>query len=530
MSQAPWSQGAPKEIGGYRLVGVLGEGGQGSVYLGEAADGRRVAVKVLHGRFDGDGKALERFVREVEAARRVAQFCTARVLEVATAGGIPYIVSEYVPGESLRDLVARDGPRDAGAVERLAVGTASALSAIHQAGIMHRDFKPHNVLMGPDGPRVIDFGIARALDTVATDASGVIGTPAYMSPEQITGGRIGFPTDLFSWALTMVYAATGRHAFGDDTMHVMMWRIVNDEPDLSGIPERLEVLISAALAKDPSRRPTATEVLLSLLGHQPPGKATLVEGETSAEYELRAALEGRLRVLGPDHPDTLASRQEVGRLLWGLGRLAEAEVELRATLEGRLRTLDADDPETLWAHHNLGGLLVRLRQFPEAERQLRTALEGRLRVLGPAHPHTLWIRTDLGVLFKEQGRFEDAKTQLYTALEGRLRVLGPDHPETLASRQEVGRLLWDLGRLAEAETELRATLEGRLRVLDADDPETLWAHHNLGGLLARRGRMPEAEALLRTALEGRLRILGPDHPETLWIRNDLGVLLKKRGR
>ncbi|WP_171064600.1 serine/threonine-protein kinase [Actinomadura soli] len=432
MSRASWSQGAPTELGGYRLIRVLGEGGQGSVYLGEAPDGTQVAVKVLHSRFNGDGTALERFVREVQAARRVAQFCTARVLEVATAGTTPYIVSEYVPGESLKDLIARDGPRDEGALERLAVGTASALSAIHQAGIMHRDFKPHNVLMGPDGPRVIDFGIARALDTVATDASGLIGTPAYMSPEQITGGRIGFPTDLFSWALTMIYAATGRHAFGGDTIHAMMWRIVNHEPDLNGIPEHLQDLIAAALAKDPSRRPTATEVLLTLLGHQPASpqttavetdrtgqtrsvtamepstspqnQATRVEGKTSAEYELRAALEGRLRVLGADHPETLASRQEVGRLLWGLGRLAEAEVELRATLEGRLRVLDADDPETLWAHHNLGGLLVGLRQLPEAERHLRTALEGRLRVLGPDHPETLWIRSDLGVLLKEQGR------------------------------------------------------------------------------------------------------------------------------
>jgi WD40 repeat protein/serine/threonine protein kinase len=258
--------GDPQRLGPYQLVGLLGEGAQGAVYLGEAQDGRQVAVKLLHARIAGDDKARRRIMREVDAARQVRQFCTAQVLDVATTGDSFYIVSEYVPGESLKQVVAREGPRDGGALERLAVGTASALAAIHQAGIVHRDFKPQNVLIGPDGPRVIDFGIARTLDATASETTGPAGTPAYMSPEQITSGEIDPSADVFAWGGTMVFAATGSPAFGKESVPVVMYRILNADPDLSGVPDPLRDVVAAALAKQPERRPTATEVLLSMLG------------------------------------------------------------------------------------------------------------------------------------------------------------------------------------------------------------------------------------------------------------------------
>ncbi|MFI6599025.1 WD40 repeat domain-containing serine/threonine protein kinase [Nonomuraea sp. NPDC050536] len=255
----------PREIGGYRLLGGLGDGGQGSVYLGEAADGARVAIKVLHTRLLGNDKARRRFLQEGATAERVAGFCTARVYETGFLDGRPYIISEYIDGPSLHDL----GPRSGGALERLAVGTATALAAIHRAGIVHRDFKPSNVLVGPDGPRVIDFGIAKEMD-VATTASSVVGTPGYMAPEQIAGENATAASDMFSWASTIAFAATGTPLFGRGSIPAVMHRILNTEPDLSTVHEPLRSVLEACLAKDPAARPSADEVLMRLLGSTSP--------------------------------------------------------------------------------------------------------------------------------------------------------------------------------------------------------------------------------------------------------------------
>ncbi|MET7336040.1 serine/threonine-protein kinase [Nonomuraea sp. NPDC005650] len=266
----PLSPADPAQINGFRLSGVLGRGGQGSVYLGQDAAGGKVAVKVLHTQVE-DAETHRRFLRETEAARRVAPFCTARVLEVGVADGRPYIVSEFITGPSLERLVRGEGARFGSGLERLAVTTLTALAAIHRAGIVHRDFKPSNVIMGPEGPVVIDFGIARALDQTAT--SSVMGTPAFMAPEQFAGEVVGPAADLFSWAGTMVFAATGQQAFKGDTMPALMHSILTTEPDLSEVPEGLRPLLAHCLAKNPEVRPGAEE-LLGLLTGQEPGAAT----------------------------------------------------------------------------------------------------------------------------------------------------------------------------------------------------------------------------------------------------------------
>jgi serine/threonine protein kinase len=265
----PLSDGDPRRLGDYDVTGRLGEGGQGVVYLGRGAAGQ-VAIKLLHGQLIEDEPARARFVREVEVTKRVARFCTAQVLSAGMAEDRPYIVSEYVPGPSLQRLVRDEGPRRGSALDRLAVNTATALAAIHQAGVVHRDFKPGNVLMGPDGPVVIDFGIARALDaggTMTGAVSQVVGTPAFMAPEQLADGTIGAPTDMFAWAVTMVYAATGAPAFGHRSIPQVINRILHSEPDLGALDGRLRPVVAACLSKDPSRRPTARQLMDELMGH-----------------------------------------------------------------------------------------------------------------------------------------------------------------------------------------------------------------------------------------------------------------------
>ncbi|MFI6600722.1 serine/threonine-protein kinase [Nonomuraea sp. NPDC050536] len=274
----------PRRLGDYVVTGVLGRGGQGSVYLGEHAGGGRVAIKVLHA---ADPDAHRRFLREADAARRVAAFCTARVLDVGVREGRPYIVSEHIPGPSLDLLVKNEGPRSGSGLERLAVATLTALAAIHRAGVVHRDFKPNNVIMGPEGPVVIDFGIARALEHTAT--STVMGTPAYMAPEQFEGGTVTAAADMFSWASTMVFAATGRQAFRGETMPALMHSILTNEPDLTGVPENLRPLLAACLTKNPAARPTAADLLATVTGDVPVAQTRRLMGTQTAHIAPPAA-------------------------------------------------------------------------------------------------------------------------------------------------------------------------------------------------------------------------------------------------
>ncbi|WP_433515170.1 protein kinase domain-containing protein [Nonomuraea sp. CA-143628] len=252
----------PPVIGPYRLNGRLGVGGQGVVYLGQARDGRYVAVKVLHAAVSD--QVLERFAKEVAAARRVEPFCVAQVLDASFEGRRPYIVTEFVEGLSLQQAGVHHGP----ALHRMAVSTATALAAVHRAGIVHRDFKPANVLLAKDGPRVIDFGIARDTEASLTVTSSIVGTPSYMAPEQLGGHYTGPAADVFAWGSVMVYAATGRPPFGVDHLPAVISRILYAAPDLGDMAEPLRSIVTNCLAKEPSRRPTMQDVLLQLLGQQ----------------------------------------------------------------------------------------------------------------------------------------------------------------------------------------------------------------------------------------------------------------------
>ncbi|MEV4353246.1 serine/threonine-protein kinase [Nonomuraea sp. NPDC004186] len=263
---SPLVAGDPTQLGSFRLSGRIGEGGQGIVYLGVNDNGEQAAIKLLHVKFTGDTIARSRFARELKAAKRVASFCTARVMEADLDGNTPYIASEYIDGRALRDIIETDGPLTGTVLDRLAIGTATALTAIHHASIVHRDFKPDNVLIAADGPRVVDFGIARIIDSTGTITSRAIGTPAYMAPEQIAGDDVGPYTDVFSWGATIAFAATGTPAFEGKSIAVVLNRILNHEVDVGMMPEPLRGVVSSALSKSPADRPSADQILLRLLG------------------------------------------------------------------------------------------------------------------------------------------------------------------------------------------------------------------------------------------------------------------------
>ncbi|WP_234435758.1 serine/threonine-protein kinase [Streptomyces sp. NRRL F-2747] len=284
----------PRSVAGYRIAARLGAGGMGKVYLSYTPGGRPVAIKVIRPEFGEDAEFRRRFQQEVRAAERVQGLYTAPVIDSDTEGRHPWLATAYVPGPSLADAVQRHGGLPMPTVLLLVAGVAEALQVIHGAGIVHRDLKPSNVLLAGDGPRVIDFGIARAADATALTGSGVtIGTPTFMAPEQAAGGAVTPATDIFALGQVAAYAATGLPAFGEGTSHGVLYRIVHEQPDLTRLPPQLQDLVTRCLAKDPAARPSVDEVLAMCRAAN--GDAPLrrpeawLPGAVAADITLRAA-------------------------------------------------------------------------------------------------------------------------------------------------------------------------------------------------------------------------------------------------
>ncbi|WP_018658531.1 serine/threonine-protein kinase [Actinomadura flavalba] len=273
--------GDPRELGPYRLLSRLGQGGMGTVYLGQDERGRRVAVKVINRELAGEAPFRERFRREVTAARQVRRFCTAPVLDAELERDPLFVVTEFIDGPSLEKAVAERGPLPGSELEGLAVGVATALAAIHGAGIVHRDLKPANVLLSSTGPRVIDFGIARALDAAPGDGptrtGHFVGTPSYLPPELLRGEPITPASDVFSWGCVIAYAGTGAAPFAGATMPEIFYRVAHETPDLSRLDPAVRDVVAAALDKDPRRRPTVDELLGRLVGTARPDPARLAD-------------------------------------------------------------------------------------------------------------------------------------------------------------------------------------------------------------------------------------------------------------
>ncbi|ADP81419.1 serine/threonine-protein kinase [Pseudofrankia inefficax] len=303
----------PTTVGQYSVLRRLGAGGMGTVYLGRGPADSLVAIKVIRPDLALDQEFRRRFRREIEAARSVAPFCTAEVLDADPDAAAPYLVTEFIEGTRLDEAVEA-APLSPSTLTGLAIGVATALAAIHRAGLVHRDLKPSNVILSLSGPRVIDFGIAQVLDGgIAKPTAWGFGSTGWMAPEQINGQAIGPAADVFAWGLLVAYAASGCHPFGSDTDLGLARRIANAEPVLIGLPADLAEIVRAALAKDPANRPSARDLLLRLVEREPGGGA-----------------EPALRLLAPTRaqPRSGATPQSRRRLVAGLAALTLALVAL----------------------------------------------------------------------------------------------------------------------------------------------------------------------------------------------------------
>jgi serine/threonine protein kinase len=274
--------GDPVRVGKYEVLGRLGSGGMGRVYLARSPGGRRVAVKLIRSELADDHHFRARFAREVTAARRVSGAFTAPVIDADPNAPQPWLVTAYIEGPSLDEAISTSGPMTADGVVALAAGLAEGLGAIHAVGVVHRDLKPSNVVLASDGPRIIDFGIARAADsTWRTGPADIIGSPGFMSPEQAEGRECGPPSDIFSLGAVLTYAVTGQGPFGDGPPEALLYRVARGRAVTDRIPAQLRPMIERCLAKDPLRRPTTDEVIAGSDALRSRAQQTRVESAAS---------------------------------------------------------------------------------------------------------------------------------------------------------------------------------------------------------------------------------------------------------
>ena len=310
MPVTPLRDADPVRVGPHRLLGRLGQGGMGTVFLGVTDDDRAVAVKVLR---DGlsDPDARRRFRHELEALRRVRGPHLVEVLDADVDADLPYLVTRFVPGTRLDDLVNRNGPLDVPALQVLARGLADALTVLHAQGVVHRDLTPGNVLVLDGQPHVIDLGLAIAADVTALTRSGlVIGTPGYLAPEQVTGTAVTEAVDVHAWGATVAFAATGRPPYGTGRPEAVLYRLVHGRPDLDGVPEVLAALVGAAMDADPRRRPAARTLLDQLGGAS---HAETVQVRLPRDVDPTAVLGGTRELAAA----TSGPRRRVGQVLFG---------------------------------------------------------------------------------------------------------------------------------------------------------------------------------------------------------------------
>lgn len=334
--------GDPQAIGPYRLHARIGAGGMGVVYLASDASGGEVALKLIREELAADPGFRARFAREVRAGQRVGGMCTAHYLDADVESPRPYLVSEYVPGGNLADYVAEHGPLEGDRLRGLAVGLAEGLVAMGAAGVIHRDLKPTNVLMGERGPKIVDFGISVAADgTSLTQTGAVVGSPSWMAPEQAQGRETSSAVDVFSWGATVAFAATGRQPFGEGRPDAVIYRVVHEEPDLTGIDPHLAPLVRSALSKDPAARPIPDALLVNVVKSVAPG--AVIDGGAAGEAEATEVIE-RTWVMPKRRIPKVSGRQ----IAWA----AFALIVVAAFVAGVLYVAHGKNPSDQAARHS----------------------------------------------------------------------------------------------------------------------------------------------------------------------------------
>ncbi|MER6197610.1 protein kinase [Streptomyces sp. NPDC001586] len=300
----------PRVVGSFRLHRRLGAGGMGVVYLGSDRRGQRVALKVIRPDLAEDQEFRSRFAREVSAARRIRGGCTARLVAADLEAERPWFATQYVPGPSLHDKVAEEGPLTAAQIAAVGAALSEGLVAVHEAGVVHRDLKPSNILLSPKGPRIIDFGIAWATGaSTLTHVGTAVGSPGFLAPEQVRGAAVTPATDVFALGATLAYAATADSPFGHGSSEVMLYRVVHEEPHLQGVPDALAPLVRACLAKDPEERPSTLQLSMRLKEIAAREAQGLSEGRPPAQ---RARTERPTGRLPEDYAEQRAERRTGG--------------------------------------------------------------------------------------------------------------------------------------------------------------------------------------------------------------------------
>ncbi|MEU7568301.1 serine/threonine-protein kinase [Streptomyces fradiae] len=302
----------PRVVGSFRLHRRLGAGGMGVVYLGSDRRGQRVALKVIRPDLAEDQEFRSRFAREVSAARRIRGGCTARLVAADLEAERPWFATQYVPGPSLHDRIAEEGPLPAVDVAAIGAALSEGLVAVHEAGVVHRDLKPSNILLSPKGPRIIDFGIAWATGaSTLTHVGTAVGSPGFLAPEQVRGAAVTPATDVFALGATLAYAAMGDSPFGQGSSEVMLYRVVHEEPQLHGVPDALAPLVRACLAKEPEERPSTLQLSLRL--KEIAAREAQGLGMTAPPAEARPVAPRSGRAERPERADRATGGRRAGR-------------------------------------------------------------------------------------------------------------------------------------------------------------------------------------------------------------------------